>query len=182
MLEWYRYQLQILTEVLNLRVHLWVANQGQERGFDWGNRRRESKIGALSIISALAEAMLKDAIDDATDTEGRLDYVRSVLLFLCRAGLFCEAYHLPSQGVLLLVGCDRDCLRIGDLLSESFLGFLVGCLEKLNHCLLVFLKGFSNDLLVKLLFCLRDSDFFGEASRGLQLNTGLFHVLGQIES
>ena len=118
----------------------------------------------MGIIFALSEAVLEDAVDDATDTEGWLDDMRSVLLFLRGACLFREAYHFPGQSVLFLVGGDGDCLSIRDLLSERFLGLLVGCLKELDHSLLILLKRLANDLLVKLLLGLGDRDLFGEAS------------------
>ena len=108
--------------------------------------------------------MLEDAVDDAADTKRRFDNVRSVLLFLGCACLFCEADHFSCQGVLLLVGGDRDCLSVCDLLCEILLSLLISGLEELNHVLLVFLKCLANDLLIERLFGLGDCDFLRKAS------------------
>ena len=172
---------KILTEFVDLSVHLRVADQGQERGLDGRDGGREREVRALGVGLALAEAVLEDAVDNTADTEGRLDDVRSELLLLGHARFLREVDHLPRQAVLLLVCGDRDGLSLGDLRSQALLGLVRGLLEEVDHIFLVLFEGLTDDLLVEIGNSLGDRDLLWQAPRGHQLNTSLLHVLSQIE-
>lgn len=93
--------------------------------------------------------MLKDAVDDTADTEGRLDNMRGELLFLSRGRVLRKADHLSSQGEFLFIGGDRDSVSFGNLCGESLLYLFLCLLEELNDVLLVLLELLSDDLLVQ---------------------------------
>ena len=60
---------RVLTEFLDLCIHLRVADQGQERGLNWSDRWWESKVSSLGIGLTLSETVLKYTVDDTSNTE-----------------------------------------------------------------------------------------------------------------
>lgn len=83
-----RRQLCILTQVLGLGAELGaVGDKRQEGSLDGSHRWGEGEVGSLGIFGALLEAVLKDAVDDATDAEGWLNDVRHELLLRGSLGL-----------------------------------------------------------------------------------------------
>ena len=68
---------------MGLGAELWaVGDKRQEGSLDGSHRWGEGEVSSLGIFGALFEAVLKDAVDDATDTEGWLNNVRHELLLL----------------------------------------------------------------------------------------------------
>jgi len=63
----------LLTDFLDHLIDLFVRDQGQNRTLQGCDKGWEHEVGARSLVGADAEAMLKDAVNDATDTEGGLD-------------------------------------------------------------------------------------------------------------
>lgn len=175
--------LLILTEILNLGAELGaVRHKRQERGLDGSDGRGEREVNTLGIFGALAEAVLKDTVDDTADTEGRLDDVRHELLLLCDLSLGREADHLASEHELLaLLSSDGDRLLFTDLRSKTSFGLFISILEEVDDKFLLLLELLSDNFLVEGSHRCRDTDGLGEAAGSHQLNLSLLHVLSEIE-
>ena len=117
---------------MSLVLELWaVRDKGQESCLDWSHSWWECKIGSLGICFTLAEAVLEDAVNDATNTEGGLNDVRNEFLLLSCLSLYSEGDHLFGEDKLLACfGGDSDCVGFGDLSCKVLLDLLVGILEK----------------------------------------------------
>lgn len=60
---------RVLTEFLDLCIHLRVTNEGQERGLNWSNCWWEGEVSSLGIGLTLSETVLEDTVDDTSNTE-----------------------------------------------------------------------------------------------------------------
>ena len=105
--------------------------------------------------------MLKNAVNDAADTERRLDNMRHKLLFLRLLCLRLEGDHFARENELLAIFTgDRDRLLLGDSLGQVSLRLLIGLLEVVDHLLLVFLELLADYLFVQDWHRLGDCDSF----------------------
>jgi len=71
-----------LTDVLDEVVEISVGNQGQDGALKRGNKWWEGEVSAGRLVRTDLEAVLEDAVNDAADTERRLDDGGSVLLLM----------------------------------------------------------------------------------------------------
>jgi hypothetical protein len=76
-----------LTNQGHFLVELRAVLEGKERALDGRNGGREIEVGSLGVGLTNLEAVLKNAVDDATNTERGLNNVGNVLLFLYSLGL-----------------------------------------------------------------------------------------------
>jgi hypothetical protein len=57
-----------LTDVLDEGADFLVGDQGKDGALHWGDQRGEHEISPLSFMSTNAEAVLKDTIDNSSNT------------------------------------------------------------------------------------------------------------------
>jgi hypothetical protein len=125
--------------------------------------------------------VFENAVDDAANTVGGLNYVGNVLLFKRGFSLLGEGDMSGQKGKHFLILSDCD-LTIGSkICSKLSLSVIVSIVEEFNDVRLVFLELFTKDLLFQRNESASDLDWLGKRTSCHQLGLCLFHVTFKIE-
>jgi len=136
----------------------------------------------LFVSSAYFKAVLKDAVNDASDAVGGLDDMRDVLLFDLGLGDLFELYVVGLESDLLPSAVDGNAIVNFHLLHHLYLILFLKLIHERAHVFPVLLEVFAAEFLIERRHYLLHLDRGREFTGRHEFNFGCLLVSFQIES